>query len=328
MIMIVYHHFYVHGNWEFPEAFSKKAFLIQTLGNYGRIGVIIFILITGYFMTNQTFRIKKVFALTNVVRYYSIIALIVLIFIGGEFNREVFFNSMFPVVFQQYWFVNAYLILIIMQPILKSFFINQDRTIKLEYFIVISLLLYIPSFVGILFNLEQAFTIDQTLAFIMIAYAGHLIKEYSKELRTKYFKFVVLAFVITWSLIILRPILMKYGMEMFAFDTSFLVDINSLNALIFSSSLFIIVQNLKIPSFPFIFSVAPLVFDVYLIHDNRIIRSLIWQTIFKNPESFSLNFFPVIALVEPMIVFIVCLLMAKIRVNMSSLIIGRLKSSE
>ena len=65
MIMIVYHHFYVHGNWEFPEAFSKKAFLIQTLGNYGRIGVIIFILITCYFMTNQTFRMKKSFCINK-----------------------------------------------------------------------------------------------------------------------------------------------------------------------------------------------------------------------------------------------------------------------
>ncbi|MGX7196678.1 acyltransferase family protein [Enterococcus olivae] len=236
------------------------------------------------------------------------------IFIGGQLSYENIFNSIFPVVFKQYWFANAYLILMITQPILKNFFINQKKQEKLKYFVLLSLLFYSPNVVGLVLNIKNAFVLNETLSFFMIAYAGHLIKEYNEKLTKKYFKLVIISFIITWALILLRPIIIEYGVDTFNFDRSFLIDINSFNALLFSSSLFVIVQKIKIPKFSLIFASAPLVFDVYLIHDNRIIRPLIWQTIFNNPDSFSKNYFPLIVIVEPLIVFFVCLLLAKVRV--------------
>lgn len=59
MLLIVYHHYSVHSSWIFHNSFSKRTALINIIGNFGKIGVIIFVLITGYFILSKDLVLKK-----------------------------------------------------------------------------------------------------------------------------------------------------------------------------------------------------------------------------------------------------------------------------
>ena len=61
MIMIVMHHFAVHGGFEFGgTGVSWNRIWVQILSGGGRLGVDIFILISGYFLINSEYKPKKV----------------------------------------------------------------------------------------------------------------------------------------------------------------------------------------------------------------------------------------------------------------------------
>ena len=325
MLLIVYHHFNVHSGWDFPSTFSKRAYMIQTIGSFGKIGVIIFILITGYFMNKGSFHLKKLFYLSNNIRFYTIFALGIGFLFNGRIDLSSGIRSLFPIIFQQYWFVTSYVILIALQPILQSFFIHKNRNEKIKYFFMLVIIFYIPEYFGIASNVTEYFVPGNLLSFLMIAFAGHLVNEYNDELKNKYFKYVVAIFTITLALIFLRPIILLDFSDVFAFTANFLIGLGSLNALLFSISLFIIIQKVKLPLHYLILSISPLVFDVYLIHDNRIIRPILWQHIFKNKEFMNSQFLPLINIFEPLLIFVVCLLLAKVRVILFNQITRRRK---
>ena len=73
MVMIVYHHFSVHSQWNVPNYVSKKMVLIQIIGSFGKVGVTLFILITGYYFSKQNISLKKIFKLNNMGRFYGLL---------------------------------------------------------------------------------------------------------------------------------------------------------------------------------------------------------------------------------------------------------------
>ena len=49
MLLIVAHHFVVHGKFDLTASFSKNIFFLQSLSMFGKLGVNLFVLISGYF---------------------------------------------------------------------------------------------------------------------------------------------------------------------------------------------------------------------------------------------------------------------------------------
>ena len=102
MLLIVYHHYSVHSSWVFPNSFSKRTALINIIGNFGKIGVIIFVLITGYFYSKQRFSVKKIFQLSTIARWYTIPALVIsFLFIekGLHMSLQDIVKAIFPISF-------------------------------------------------------------------------------------------------------------------------------------------------------------------------------------------------------------------------------------
>lgn len=59
MVLIIMHHFSVHGTFAFtPELTFNKVFL-QVFGLGGKAGVVAFVMITGYFMVSSSFKLHK-----------------------------------------------------------------------------------------------------------------------------------------------------------------------------------------------------------------------------------------------------------------------------
>lgn len=315
MLMIVYYHFYVHSQWSFPETLSKRAILIETVGGFGKIGVIIFVLISGYFLEKQSFKIRKIVSISNLVRFYTLLAFFTWLIVDNptEHIKENLFYAVFPIIFQRHWFVTSYVILILVQPIIKSYLQNEPREKQLKYFCIFLISFFMSGWVGVLFNVKGYFEPSQTFSFLIIALGGHLLRVYKEELHGRFYKIVVSTFCITLILILLRPIIVYYYSQNFAFSGSFLNGMGSLNAILFSMSLFVIVTKINFRRMDWITKISNLTFDIYLIHDNKIFRPLIWTVIFKNSTFFYSSWLPVIVIFEPLLVFMICLGLANIR---------------
>lgn len=162
MLLIVYHHYSVHSSWVFPNSFSKRTALINIIGNFGKIGVIIFVLITGYFYSKQRFSVKKFFQLSTIARWYTIPALVIsFLFIekGLHMSLQDIVKAIFPISFSEYWFLTSFVVILILQPILQPFLVSANRIQKLKMTGLVILLCHIPSFIGLVSQTDNYFSL-------------------------------------------------------------------------------------------------------------------------------------------------------------------------
>ena len=114
MILIVAHHYSVHGGFILPEMNFNKAF-IQVLSLGGKLGVDCFVLITGYFMIESKFRLEKLVKLWAQIWFYSILFMAIFYGFGiTEFNFDTFIRNLMPITYSMYWFATTYLVLYIL----------------------------------------------------------------------------------------------------------------------------------------------------------------------------------------------------------------------
>ena len=205
---------------------------------------------------------------------------------------------------------------LLFQPIIKHYLNNESRSNQLKIFIIIMMAFSGVEWIGVLFNTPGYFAPSEVLSFIMIVFAGHLIRLYEQELRGKYYRVVLVFLVVTFFLVLLKPILAYYTGGVFALPHYFLTGLASPNAILFSLSLFVVVLNLKLANFEWLTKISPLTFDVYLLHDNPFFRPLIWTVIFQNKIYMHEKWFPLVIVFEPLFVFMISLLVGKLRLQL------------
>ena len=72
MVLIIMHHFTVHGSFPFtPDLTFNKVFL-QVFALGGKAGVVAFVMITGYFMISSSFKLHKLAKLVGQIWFYSL----------------------------------------------------------------------------------------------------------------------------------------------------------------------------------------------------------------------------------------------------------------
>lgn len=324
MIMIVYSHYSTHSNWDFPDYFSKRTIIATYFSNFGKIGVIIFILITGYFYSQQDLKLKKILHLSNIARFYSILSLILVVLIanGRQISIPEIIKSIFPISFNNYWFLTLFTIILLLNPILKPFLLSQNRRKKLKITSLLIIVVHIPFLIGFLSQTDDYFSPSLELAFIYTILVGDLIKCYEHELLTRYFKYVVLSFffslsLITYRCIFYQPFLLE---KLPKIPNWFLIGSESINALIFGCATFILIKKIKLTKVKTILFLSPVVFDVYLIHDNNYMRPFIWQVIFPNKSFFNSPYLLAISFLEPIVVFSLCIALALLRQKLFEII--------
>ena len=133
MLMIIAHHFAVHGGFDLSVGeFNLRRFFIQILFSGGKLGVNIFVLITGYFMINKEFSIKKLIKLIFEIYFYSLLILILF----KDYSLANLKLSFFPISHYLYWFASCYVLLY-----LFTIFINEGIK-KLEAKVLLRLILF------------------------------------------------------------------------------------------------------------------------------------------------------------------------------------------
>lgn len=142
MFMIICFHFAFKGGFA-ADGFAADRYCKDILLTFGKIGVNVFMLISGYFMVRSKRNVKKIIKMACVSVFYTLLGNIILLLNGvvtaDEFvsDKLIFLIPLYPEIFNIYWFVTAYLIVYILSPYLNILLTAMDKKTYREFLMVI-----------------------------------------------------------------------------------------------------------------------------------------------------------------------------------------------
>lgn len=283
------------------------------------VSVNVFIMISGYWGIKFSFR--KLFCLCFQIIFWGIlVTFLVLIYVGSVFDSEAVANIL--MLNGGYWFVKSYLLLFIMAPVLNVF----TKTIeKNEYLVFLVLFFSFQFFFGWLFSGVSWFHYGQTtMSFIgLYLLAGYLRRYKTFNLKKRYYFLLYLlvsaisAFSIIYFLHVGR-------------DANIFMAYNSPFVLIGTIMLFLFFEKLEVKPRKYIFFLSSSCFSVYLMHCNEYSIGYFCEIVNYLESITSATggtlLFLMVLLIFLSIVFVVAVLIDKIRMRLNDWIL-RLYSS-
>lgn len=305
MLLIIAHHYAVHGFLLVDYHISWNQILIDILSLGGKVGVNCFILISGYFMINSKISIKKIWKIMGQVLFYSLGMLILFLFILKPVNTLEFkdvLKSLLPISYSAYTFVTCYLLLMIISPYLNKFIHSLSKK-ELKIFLIIMLALW--SFYITFTNADLAF--NEFGWFVVLYCVSAYIKLYisKNEIKNTVYFWLSLSVVLLVVFTVLFNILGKTTGISLLFDYgTYFRNANNILVFFWSVSMFLCFCKQKNYRNHFINQISKYAFGIYLLHDNFLFRPYLWQKIARNCDYYFSNFLIVHAIVSIILIFI------------------------
>ena len=128
MLTIVAHHYAAFGFYAEELAFSRNKIFVDLFGMSVRIGVNLFVLITGYYSARARFHPKKILSVMGAVWFYSL-GLLAFFAVTGllPVGAKELKHALFPLLTSQYWFASYYVLLLLFSPFLNAMTGALDR---------------------------------------------------------------------------------------------------------------------------------------------------------------------------------------------------------
>lgn len=275
MIMIILHHYADHGGFVFENGeITINRIILQAVHLFGKMGICIFVLISGYFMVESAFRWKKVLKLELEVQFYSLICFGLTV-LGGEveFTWQRLFMSAFPVMSSMYWFVTTYMVLYILSPYINILVHHLD---KKQHFRLILFLLVIWSIIPTFLQLDICYS--QLGLFLLLYLTAAYVRLYPDTRILKYFG-KMKSFLLCYGFIFLTVLFLdflEYAIPEFSLDMEYFGGQSKITTYLCALSLFAAFLNLNVNQNRWINRIAAATFGVYLLHDNTFISRLLW----------------------------------------------------
>lgn len=321
MLLIVLHHSMVHGTLRTSgklvlDTGNPITFAIYNfLAFGGKVGVYIFVLITGYFMINSKISIKKIVKLWLPIFFWAVTITLSYELVTSNFSIGEVVRSVFPIFFNQYWFMTVYFFMYLLIPLMnkaiRSFSIKQEL-----WFIALGIVIMLPNefFYGAIIG-------GQLINFVIVYFIGAFISEHGL-LWKKWFKKISY-----WScwLSVIMILLTSIGFSFAGFslksmkllkDASFLTDgeTQTFFCLFIALGLFVWIGSKNLGYHKFINTVAGTTFGIYLIHDNKFVHAILWNKVCHMNSLIGMPIYGVVyVIVVVMSVFAACSLLEFIR---------------
>lgn len=313
MFFIVAHHFGVHGGFNLIEkSFTLNKIIVQIISSGGKFGVNLFILITGYFLINGKFNLKKLTKLVIETWFYSVIILLIfLIFpLGIDVGIKNIIKSFLPIIYSTYWFITTYILLYIFIPFINFFIskISQKKYLKLIFLLVI-FCSFVPTFA------QTTLAFSELSYFLLLYLIGGYFRlypnKYAEKVNFNFLYGIIFYLLICISIISFDILGEKY--QIFSRGATYFTGQKSFPLLISSIGIFLGFKNLKIQNFKIINLVSSTTLGIYLIHDNFLLREFLWLKFFKVSEHFYDKYLLIYSLKIIFIVFFACMIIDFIR---------------
>ena len=308
MLMIVFHHFGVHGGFEWKASNITIQYLWYNLIVIGgKIGVDIFVLISGYFLITsqgEIFNLKKILKLWGQIIFYSLGIVVIFVLIGNHnYNVKILIKSVFPIIFSLWWFASTYFVLYIIHPFLN---ILLNMLSKKNYQTFLMLLIIMWSVIPTITTSEfQSNSLGWFLTLYAIAGYARLYGFNKIYTTKKYFILCLIFFALTYSSSLMFVVLGARWSVFFNHATYF-YGMEKLPILLISLTLFMGFVTLKIDYHKWINTLASATFGVYLIHDNNIVRPFLWIDVFQNFKYQNSLFLIPYSILVVIFVYVVC----------------------
>ncbi len=289
----------------------------------GQIGVGCFVLLSGYFMVEQNVSVKKILKLAGQVWFYTIgffgIWLIVSL-IQGNIDKRIIKEAVFaffPITFSEYWFVTAYIILMLLSPYLNKLIRSVDKE-EYQKLLACLVILFVILAAGIPLVLKEM--IGGRLYAVLIYYfiAGY-IRRFTNVTTNNAKRHMLIA--ILFYLLLLASFYLITFIGVYLNSSSIIAyryfyrPMGSPIVLIICVELFVAFMQMEIKCSNVINEIASCTFGVYLIQSNRIVRRLVAYCfpIYKETSSVYIFLYSVGAVI---LIYICCTIIDFIRKNL------------
>jgi len=252
------------------------------LESFCAVAVNTYVLISGYFLVESGFKLRRLIILAAQLVFYSVLVPVVLVLCGilpvSELTVYHLLNYFFPIQMNHYWFGTAYVFMYILVPVLSAG-IKQLSQKQLKIIITIAIIVFSISKTILPFQLEMDKAGYDVTWFICLFLIASYIRLYGIKWINKGSRgFVVYGLSCVGILCLSMAIAFAgscLGKFEYFIDSPF--DYNHVLCLLGSVGLFLGFLYWKMPEGKvarFACKISPYTFGVYLLHENREIRYL------------------------------------------------------
>lgn len=317
LLLIIFFHMSDHGGVPFGSGTLFDDVYFQLLAFGGRVGVWIFVMISGYFLVNKTFKFRKMVKLMGECLFYNILVVLFIFLFGIRvLNHHEIIQACLP--FGTYnWFASCYIVFYMFFPFVNVFLHKISRQQHL-LFLLIGLVVWflIPTFANtvtlwiptwgsqiVIFTYAYSFW-----AYIRFYYADRLISP--KYLAKCFFSLLGTYLIIGCSIYCLSK-----SFHFLNQDPLYL-SYDSIFTILFSMILFLLFKNIHMNHHHLINLVAKTTFGIYLLHDNELINEYLWQNILHIPAVYGSTYMVLKTLSIGVAIFIVGMVIDLIRIKL------------
>ncbi len=283
----------------------------------------LFILLSGYFLVNSNFKPYKVFDLWFQVFFYSFGFFLILTISGvTDFSLKNLYYAITPIFSKAYWFFSCYIILYLVSPLINTIIKNSNRN---KHFILIVAGFVLFSLLdSVLFSQDPFFICGgkSPIWFIYLYITAAYIRLYVTRIPRKIYLgsgALVLSVITAAGYYGYSYLIEKSGATFI--DPQNLRSLCSVPVFLSSICIFLLFKGInikgKLTSRALVF-LSPLTFGIYLIHDNKNLKDLLWYII--SPEKYSDEVFVWLYMLAVVpIIYIVCAVVELLRQKLFSI---------
>ena len=311
MLCIVLHHSCVHSGFTQPIAmFSISGVLLNMTVYLGDLGNSLFLLISGYFMVNTSFSLRRVLRVWAQMLFYSVGLTFVLWLCGALEGQALTFRDVlrmfFPVSTQRYWFASTYVIFCLLAPFLNKLLHSIGENGRKRFLLVLLVLFsLLPTFV-------QAYMPLGSLAKFVFLYSvgAYLRLNPAPRLLSSRRRCFAVGGGTLLLLIAFIAVCLALGQRFWRFNyyATFFMGEFAPPILLASVGLFMGFKDLNIRPSRVVNAVASTAFGVYLIHDHELVRQWLWKGVVHTQDYANTPWISPYMLLCTVAVFIACML--------------------
>lgn len=290
MIMIVAYHFAFWSDFDYTglEAYPVNYVFLNLLEIFGKVGVDIFILISGYFLIEkENIKATKVVKLWLQIFFYSLLSYILFslnIFKSdySENSISLFIERIMPISHVNWWFASSYFIIFLFSPFFNKFLKSLSNK---QYLIFLTLEVICGSIIVTL--TQNEFQGIRLIPFFIIYSIGGYIKLHLNKIHFSRKKLGAILFVSIIVGMIALLVLRREAKTDTFMQGYFLIMVGSETfpiTMIISICLFLIFRETEIGVKKPINIIASSSFAVYMIHADLLFKQMLWRTIIHGSD--------------------------------------------
>ena len=270
----------------------------------GKVGVDIFVMISGFFLVKQTFRLQKFCRLIGQCWFYLIAIVVVALVTGFAVVPGSMIGKAILPLWSIHWFAYAYAVLYLLFPFINRAIEAFEEPVLRKLLFLLTIFWCIMPW---LLKSDMGYSILGWFVYLYLfgAYA-RLYPDRIRFLSRHAGAVAAGAFAVLMGRFIVRDLIALYTQNAKKADISG-IDENNVYILLISVGLFLLFKNMKnIGTIPWVNRIAATMFGVYLIHDHPLVSVFLWQTLFHNADRIGSGNLIFAGVGEGIAIFVVC----------------------